>query len=144
MTEWKLGVVKSWSEADDFHFIEFPCEINEGESISQNDLLLLSKEKVLLVIRDFLISDFELFAYFELISYQYLSLHSFWMTKDYLLFMHLPWWNMCGNFLKQGFFELDSILPESSQILIQIMYNLAPDCLTCALIYARQRDSYIL
>ncbi|KAL2647115.1 hypothetical protein AAZX31_05G112900 [Glycine max] len=46
-TEWKLGVVKSWSEADDFHFIEFPCEINEGESISQNDLLLLSKEKFL-------------------------------------------------------------------------------------------------
>ncbi|KAH1236407.1 putative helicase MAGATAMA 3 [Glycine max] len=47
VTEWKLGVVKSWSEADDFHFIEFPCEINEGESISQNDLLLLSKEKFL-------------------------------------------------------------------------------------------------
>ncbi|KAK7319360.1 hypothetical protein RJT34_04080 [Clitoria ternatea] len=45
VTEWKLGVVKSFSEADDFHFIEFPCEINEGESISQNDLLLLSKEK---------------------------------------------------------------------------------------------------
>lgn len=46
VTEWKLGVVKSYSDADDFHFIEFPCEINEGESISQNDLLLLSKEKV--------------------------------------------------------------------------------------------------
>ncbi|XP_027919451.1 probable helicase MAGATAMA 3 isoform X2 [Vigna unguiculata] len=45
VTDWKLGVVKSWSEADDFHFIEFPCEINEGESISQNDLLLLSKDK---------------------------------------------------------------------------------------------------
>ncbi|XP_020234530.1 probable helicase MAGATAMA 3 isoform X1 [Cajanus cajan] len=47
VTEWKLGVVKSWSEADDFHFIEFPCEIKEGESISQNDLLLLSKDKIL-------------------------------------------------------------------------------------------------
>ncbi|XP_027346794.1 probable helicase MAGATAMA 3 isoform X1 [Abrus precatorius] len=47
VTEWKLGVVKSWSEADDFHFIEFPCEIKEGESISQNDLLLLSKDKFL-------------------------------------------------------------------------------------------------
>ncbi|KAK7373156.1 hypothetical protein VNO80_06554 [Phaseolus coccineus] len=45
VTDWKLGVVKSWSEADDFHFIEFPCEIIEGESISQNDLLLLSKDK---------------------------------------------------------------------------------------------------
>ncbi|XP_014490127.1 probable helicase MAGATAMA 3 isoform X2 [Vigna radiata var. radiata] len=45
VTDWKLGVVKSWSEADDFHFIEFPCEINEGESISQNDLLLLSRDK---------------------------------------------------------------------------------------------------
>ncbi|RDY05359.1 putative helicase MAGATAMA 3, partial [Mucuna pruriens] len=47
VTEWKLGVVKSCSEADDFHFIEFPCEIKEGESISQNDLLLLSKDKFL-------------------------------------------------------------------------------------------------
>ncbi|KAG2399306.1 helicase MAGATAMA 3 [Vigna angularis] len=45
VTDWKLGVVKSWNEADDFHFIEFPCEINEGESISQNDLLLLSRDK---------------------------------------------------------------------------------------------------
>lgn len=45
VSEWKLGVVKSYNEADGFHFIEFPCEINEGESISQNDLLLLSKEK---------------------------------------------------------------------------------------------------
>ncbi|XP_052728563.1 probable helicase MAGATAMA 3 [Vigna angularis] len=45
VTDWKLRVVKSWSEADDFHFIEFPCEINEGESISQNDLLLLSRDK---------------------------------------------------------------------------------------------------
>ncbi|CAJ1935953.1 unnamed protein product [Sphenostylis stenocarpa] len=47
VTDWKLGVVKSWSEADDFHFIEFPCEIIEGESISQNDLLLLSKDNFL-------------------------------------------------------------------------------------------------
>ncbi|XP_061373164.1 probable helicase MAGATAMA 3 isoform X2 [Gastrolobium bilobum] len=47
VTEWKLGVVKSCSEADGFHFIEFPCEIKEGESISQNDLLLLSKGKFL-------------------------------------------------------------------------------------------------
>ena len=46
-------MVKSWSEADDFHFIEFPCEINEGESISQNDLLLLSKDKVLPVITSY-------------------------------------------------------------------------------------------
>lgn len=53
MTDWKLGVVKSWSEADDFHFIEFPCEINEGESISQNDLLLLSRDKVLPVMRSY-------------------------------------------------------------------------------------------
>ncbi|BAT74038.1 hypothetical protein LR48_Vigan464s000400 [Vigna angularis] len=45
VTDWKLGVVKIWNEADDFHFIEFPCEINEGESISQNDLLLLSRDK---------------------------------------------------------------------------------------------------
>ncbi|KAI4296287.1 hypothetical protein L6164_036256 [Bauhinia variegata] len=45
VTELKLGVVKSCSEADGFHFIEFPCEIKEGESISQNDLLLISKEK---------------------------------------------------------------------------------------------------
>ncbi|KAL1366258.1 hypothetical protein HN51_014103 [Arachis hypogaea] len=45
VTEWKLGVVKSYTEGDGFHFIEFPCEINEGESISQNDLLLLSKDK---------------------------------------------------------------------------------------------------
>lgn len=49
VTEWKLGVVNSCSEADGFHFIEFPCEIKEGESISQNDLLLLSKEKVLMI-----------------------------------------------------------------------------------------------
>ncbi|KAF7842677.1 putative helicase MAGATAMA 3 [Senna tora] len=47
VTEWKLGVVKSCSEADEFHYIEFPCETKEGESISQNDLLLLSKEKFL-------------------------------------------------------------------------------------------------
>ncbi|KAG2371087.1 helicase MAGATAMA 3 [Vigna angularis] len=47
VTYCKLGVVKSWCEADDFHFIEFPCEINEGESISQNDLLLLSRDKFL-------------------------------------------------------------------------------------------------
>ncbi|KAI9103657.1 hypothetical protein K1719_023280 [Acacia pycnantha] len=45
--EWKLGVVKSCTEADGFHFIEFPCEIKEGESVSQNDLLLLSKQKFL-------------------------------------------------------------------------------------------------
>ncbi|XP_054776314.1 probable helicase MAGATAMA 3 [Prosopis cineraria] len=47
VTEWKLGVVKSCTEADGFHFIELPCEIKEGESVSQNDLLLLSKEKFL-------------------------------------------------------------------------------------------------
>ncbi|MED6113986.1 hypothetical protein PIB30_075895, partial [Stylosanthes scabra] len=45
VTEWKLGVVNSYTEGDGFHFIEFPCEINEGEFISQNDLLLLSKDK---------------------------------------------------------------------------------------------------
>ena len=49
VTEWKLGVVKSCTEADGFHFIELPCEIKEGESVSQNDLLLLSKEKVLMI-----------------------------------------------------------------------------------------------
>ena len=49
VTEWKLGVVKSYSEGDGFHFIEFPCELKEGESISQNDLLLLSKDKVLMI-----------------------------------------------------------------------------------------------
>ncbi|MED6209266.1 hypothetical protein PIB30_053081 [Stylosanthes scabra] len=45
VTEWKKGVVTSYTEGDGFHFLEFPCEINEGESISQNDLLLLSKDK---------------------------------------------------------------------------------------------------
>ncbi|MED6131070.1 hypothetical protein PIB30_006689 [Stylosanthes scabra] len=49
VTEWKLGVVKSYIEGDGFHFTEFPCELNEGESISQNDLLLLSKDKVVSV-----------------------------------------------------------------------------------------------
>jgi len=65
VTDWQLGVVKSWSEADDFHFIEFPCEINEGESISQNDLLLLSKDKVLLVKRRCVLG-IELFVYLNL------------------------------------------------------------------------------
>ncbi|KAL5074592.1 hypothetical protein RYX36_013576 [Vicia faba] len=43
--EWKFGAVNSCSESDDFHFLEFLCELEEGESISQNDLLLISKEK---------------------------------------------------------------------------------------------------
>ncbi|CAK8570386.1 unnamed protein product [Lathyrus sativus] len=43
--DWKFGVVNSYTESDDFHFLEFPCELEEGESISQNDLLLISKEK---------------------------------------------------------------------------------------------------
>lgn len=72
VTEWKLGVVKSYSEADDFHFIEFPCEIKEGESISQNDLLLLSKEKVLMI-RDCVFLDFEGPA----MMYFYCFLHSY-------------------------------------------------------------------
>lgn len=48
-TEWKLGAVQSYSKSDDFHLLEFPCKIEEGESISQNDLLLINKEKVLKV-----------------------------------------------------------------------------------------------
>lgn len=44
-----FGVVKSYTESDDFHFLEIPCELEEGESISQNDLLLISNEKVLMV-----------------------------------------------------------------------------------------------
>ena len=68
MSDWKLRVVKSWSEADDFLFIEFPCEINVGESISQNDLLLhFWKDKVLLVIKKLCVLGFELFAYLNLI-----------------------------------------------------------------------------
>ncbi|XP_004513650.1 probable helicase MAGATAMA 3 [Cicer arietinum] len=46
-TEWKLGAVQSYSKSDDFHLLEFPCKIEEGESISQNDLLLINKEKLL-------------------------------------------------------------------------------------------------
>lgn len=55
--DWKFGVVKSYTESDDFHFLEFPCELEEGESISQNDLLLISKEKVLMV-EDCVLLDF--------------------------------------------------------------------------------------
>ncbi|KAK7260354.1 hypothetical protein RIF29_26329 [Crotalaria pallida] len=45
VTNWKFGVVENCSEGDGFHFIEFPCKINEAESISTNDLLLISKDK---------------------------------------------------------------------------------------------------
>ncbi|OIW13193.1 hypothetical protein TanjilG_17549 [Lupinus angustifolius] len=45
VTDWKFGVVQSFSEGDGFHFIEIPFEMEEGESISQNDLLLISKDK---------------------------------------------------------------------------------------------------
>ncbi|KAF1876481.1 hypothetical protein Lal_00021195 [Lupinus albus] len=47
VTGWKFGVVQSFSEGDGFHFIEIPFEMEEGESISQNDLLLISKDKFL-------------------------------------------------------------------------------------------------
>lgn len=50
-------MVNSYTESDDFHFLEFPCELEEGESISQNDLLLISKEKVLMV-EDCVLLDF--------------------------------------------------------------------------------------
>ncbi|CAJ2673175.1 unnamed protein product [Trifolium pratense] len=43
--EWKLGVVQSYKESDDFDFLEYICEMNEGESISQNDMLLISKKE---------------------------------------------------------------------------------------------------
>ncbi|XP_058765700.1 probable helicase MAGATAMA 3 isoform X2 [Vicia villosa] len=43
--DWMFGVVKSYTESDEFHFLEIPCELEEGESISQNDLLLISNEK---------------------------------------------------------------------------------------------------
>ncbi|GAU33410.1 hypothetical protein TSUD_21030 [Trifolium subterraneum] len=43
--EWKLGVVQSYKESDDFDFIEYVFELEEGESISQNDMLLISKNE---------------------------------------------------------------------------------------------------
>jgi len=56
--EWKLGAVlnrdnnkpeQSHNKPDDFHFLEFPFDMEEGESISQNDLILISNEEVLRV-----------------------------------------------------------------------------------------------
>jgi len=58
-TEWKLGLVlnrdnnksdQSHNKPDDFHFLEFPFDMEEGESISQNDLILISNEEVLRVL----------------------------------------------------------------------------------------------
>lgn len=46
---------------------------------------------------------------FSLFTSQYSLLGSFWMAKDYLLCMHLLWWNTRANFLKQDLSELDSI-----------------------------------
>lgn len=52
--EWKLGAVlnrdnnksdQSHNKPDDFHFLEFPFDMEEGESISQNDLILISNEE---------------------------------------------------------------------------------------------------
>ncbi|KAK2400622.1 P-loop containing nucleoside triphosphate hydrolase superfamily protein [Trifolium repens] len=43
--EWKLGVVQSYKESDDFDFLEYLFELEEGESISQNDMLLISKNE---------------------------------------------------------------------------------------------------
>ncbi|KAK6945483.1 DNA2/NAM7 helicase, helicase domain [Dillenia turbinata] len=45
VTEWNLGAVAKCSEVDGFHLAEIAYEADKGESISQNDLLLLSREK---------------------------------------------------------------------------------------------------
>ncbi|XVE67327.1 hypothetical protein DITRI_Ditri08aG0151700 [Diplodiscus trichospermus] len=45
VTDWKLRLVMECSEADGFHSAAVTYEADEEESISQNDLLLLSKEE---------------------------------------------------------------------------------------------------
>ncbi|KAA8536513.1 hypothetical protein F0562_028990 [Nyssa sinensis] len=42
-TDWKVGLVRECNEADGFHLLNII--IQDGDSISQNDLLLLSKKK---------------------------------------------------------------------------------------------------
>lgn len=44
--EWKLRLVMECGEADGFHLPSVTYEADEVESISPNDLLLLSKEEV--------------------------------------------------------------------------------------------------
>jgi len=44
--EQKVCVVKECSDADGFYFPVVIYDADEGESVSQNDLLLLSREKV--------------------------------------------------------------------------------------------------
>lgn len=45
VAEWKLRLVVEWNEADGFHFPSVTYEAGEEESVSQNDILLLSKEE---------------------------------------------------------------------------------------------------
>ncbi|OMO92078.1 putative helicase MAGATAMA 3 [Corchorus olitorius] len=45
VTDWKLRLVIECNEADGFHLAALTYEADEEESISQNDLLLLSKEE---------------------------------------------------------------------------------------------------
>ncbi|XP_022762920.1 probable helicase MAGATAMA 3 isoform X4 [Durio zibethinus] len=46
VTNWKLRLVMECNEADGFHLPAVTYEADEEESIAQNDLLLLSKEKI--------------------------------------------------------------------------------------------------
>jgi hypothetical protein len=72
--EWKLGVVQSYKESDDFDFLEYLIELEEGESISQNDMLLISKNEVLRV-EDCVFLDFAhpatMYMYWILLSYMF-------------------------------------------------------------------------
>lgn len=46
VSEWKFAIVRECSETDGFSIPVVGYKAEEGESISQNDLLLLSKTKV--------------------------------------------------------------------------------------------------
>ena len=46
VAEWKFAIVRECSETDGFSIPVVGYKAEEGESISQNDLLLLSRTKV--------------------------------------------------------------------------------------------------
>ncbi|XP_054777402.1 probable helicase MAGATAMA 3 [Prosopis cineraria] len=124
VTEWKLGVVKSCTEADGFHFIELPCEIKEGESVSQNDLLLLSKEKE--GSRKPLALSWTWDA--KLTWTLQHNKSEFLNGKKFPTVYAFAWWSTYVDFLRPDFYESDSIWLESFHILIQMMQSLAQDC----------------
>ncbi|KAK7368741.1 hypothetical protein VNO80_10771 [Phaseolus coccineus] len=75
--EAKSQIIKEKEEEeDDFHFIEFPCEINVGESISQNDLLLLSKDKFVDGKRLPTVYAFALLCSLSTIAWEYLAIRT--------------------------------------------------------------------